>query len=267
MVRSYRFKTQPTPMGVNRGLHTSPFTLEESHHTMVGHEGEITPRYFPRPERLQMAGLAVHLDHDDGTNLEEIPDFSGHGNHISEHDNQSNQPRYMTHGLRNLPVFRFDGRNNRMRIDEDEFGQYEMPYHIFIVFRLRNLPLRNTETQWIIGDRHNGCRFGIESNNIGDHLNEVEWRMDANSSIQGGDADERICVASLLFYRRNSRARINGIQVLAGDLGDRDFRGFTLCENADASVDILGYLFYDDDMSDWEQNIESQLDSFVEVLE
>lgn len=264
MEGEFTFETDPKPLSRSAMANKSPNDVTSFTSTYIDEDGVMRPAFYVRGDTIFLAGDAQHIDRPDYTALETIEGVADSGR-ILEQPNASQRPRLQKKVHRQLSAVRFDGSDNTMRLQDSGSMNLEHPFHMFVVFRFHDLPWKSTTEERLIGDGNN--YFGVQSFNTGaGNLNEVRWMMDSNSSIDGGVADTDLHVASIVFNENNSQIRIDGTQVVAGDVGTRTLQDFQLCPNSNAKVDILRWMLFDDTMQQSVRQIEQYLDNYTDLL-
>jgi len=158
------------------------------------------------------------------------------------------QTTLKTDAQNNLNVVRLDGDDGLIASGVS----VSQPFHVFIVFRLNSVS--TSANEHIIAAESTDVRFLNESG---------VYRAESGSILRGGTPDTNYHIASLLFNGANSVVRIDGSDLLSGDLGTLSLGGFRVGEFYDggffADMEFGEGLIYDADKTSEQSDIESAL--------
>jgi hypothetical protein len=262
---SYTFTTDKEAAEAETVFTKSPQGITESENVEPTSDG-LMPQYVPERSQLLTAGDARRVGGSGGEQLCYVEDTGERRNGLHQ-SNQSRRPTLQSNVFDGLPSFRFQ-RSSQTHLKQ-ELGEVVQPFQFFALLEWRELEFNNGgQKDYIFADYDNDVKFGFYSENSSPR-NTVRWMVDAGTKIQGGSISRQRYVVNVLVSGSSTKIKINGSEVASGDAGGKSLRHFYLGgrqSNNNASVDILEYLFYPNDVSADENKIESYLDRDTDAL-
>lgn len=157
-------------------------------------------------------------------------------------------------------VVRYDGTDDA---HEGVLGsERSPPYHFFCAFRLRDLDATSSYNEYVLSTASSGGGHGFATNQYGS-----SWRMwTSGGNINAGTPDTSWHIASALFNGQDSMLRIDGVDVVSGELGEDPWSDIAIgyfggTEGSWSAVDVGEILGYSTDKTASQEDIESYLNT------
>lgn len=189
--------------------------------------------------------LHAHYDFSDiETTTSTVPDLTGNGYDLTGGFTSLSQT------INGVAVGEFDGSDDSV---STAFAEIPQPNQIFVVLEMTGDNTSNTGFIYDGNDTNNGRNVFTGSS---------DWRIFAGNFVTGGSADRNPHIANAYYDGANSKADIDGANVLSGDAGGEGLDGFLVGASAgddNAPAKIGEILIYPQDKTGIEADIEQYL--------